>query len=45
MYTKHKWLSPTHYNFNYVQYLPSDYDESKTYPLVVFLHGSGERGD
>lgn len=45
MYTKHKWLSQTHFNFNYVKYLPSDYDESRTYPLVVFLHGSGERGE
>lgn len=24
---------------------PLQYDQSKTYPLVVFLHGSGERGN
>lgn len=45
MYTKHKWESNSHYNFNYVRYLPKDLDESKKYPLVFFLHGAGERGD
>ncbi|MEZ4811708.1 MAG: alpha/beta hydrolase-fold protein [Allomuricauda sp.] len=25
--------------------LPKDYDSSKKYPLVLFLHGSGERGN
>ena len=45
MYTKHKWESDRYYNFGYVKYLPRDYDESKTYPLVFFLHGAGERGD
>lgn len=24
---------------------PENYDETKTYPLVIFLHGAGERGD
>ena len=45
MYTKHSWKSDKWYNFSYVKYLPPDYDENKTYPLVVFLHGAGERGD
>ena len=45
MYTKHKWQSDTYYNFNYAQYLPKDFDENKEYPLVLFLHGAGERGD
>lgn len=45
MYTKHKWQSDVHYNFAYAQYLPKDYDESKKYPLVIFLHGAGEVGD
>ena len=45
MYTKHKWTSDVFYNFEYVMYLPKDYDENKTYPLVFFLHGAGERGN
>ena len=44
MYTKHKWISQSHYNFDYVTYLPKDYDETKKYPLVFFLHGAGEIG-
>ena len=44
-------------NFNYATYqkgenilpyrilLPKDYDKNKEYPLLVFLHGSGERGE
>ncbi len=45
MYTKHQWKTDRHFPFRYVQYLPPDYDETKTYPLVFFLHGAGERGD
>jgi len=29
----------------YVLYVPREYDASKAWPLVVFLHGAGERGD
>lgn len=45
MYTKHVWESDRYENFRYVKYLPKDYDESKKYPIVFFLHGAGERGD
>lgn len=45
MYTKHEWKSDRYFNFKYCKYLPKDYDETKKYPLVFFLHGAGERGD
>ena len=44
MYTKHVWNSDKHFNFNYVQYLPKDFNPEEKYPLVFFLHGAGERG-
>lgn len=33
--------------FDYLLYLPDDFDAAReqTYPLMLFLHGSGERGD
>ncbi|MEO0414570.1 MAG: hypothetical protein AAF226_06430, partial [Verrucomicrobiota bacterium] len=30
---------------DYLLYLPDEYEEKKHWPLLVFLHGSGERGD
>lgn len=32
--------------YNYLQYLPKDYeaDSAKNYPVLIFLHGSGEIG-
>ncbi|MBR7133920.1 MAG: prolyl oligopeptidase family serine peptidase [Clostridia bacterium] len=45
MYEKRKWQSDIYYNFNYVEYLPKDFDKTQKYPLVFFLHGAGERGD
>jgi predicted peptidase len=29
----------------YLLYLPKDYESKKAWPLVLFLHGAGERGD
>ena len=33
------------YTMNYRLYVPKNYDCGEMYPLVVFLHGSDERGD
>ena len=30
---------------DYLLYLPSDYEKNESWPLLLFLHGSGERGD
>jgi predicted peptidase len=30
---------------DYLLYLPEDFQGSRTYPLILFLHGSGERGN
>jgi predicted peptidase len=30
---------------DYLLYLPADYEKQESWPLLIFLHGSGERGD
>ena len=45
LYTKHIWQSDRYFNFQYLLYFPPDYDATKSYPLVFFLHGAGERGE
>lgn len=32
-------------SLNYLLYLPADYERQDKWPLLLFLHGSGERGD
>ena len=32
-------------SLEYLLYLPQDYEKQKAWPLLLFLHGSGERGD
>ena len=32
-------------DFDYLLYQPGNYSPETKYPLIVFLHGSGERGD
>jgi predicted peptidase len=31
--------------YNYLLFTPANYDKQDKWPLIVFLHGSGERGD
>lgn len=45
MYTKHRWEVEGKHAFGYVRYLPKDFDPNQKYPLVMFLHGAGERGE
>lgn len=37
--------SNIHVRINYLLYLPPDYATKEKVPLLVFLHGAGERGD
>ena len=32
-------------SLRYVVYVPRDYSRKKQWPVILFLHGSGERGD
>ena len=46
---KHGFLHRSHKDgeseSNYTLFVPHGYNGDKTYPLIVFLHGAGERGD
>ena len=32
-------------DLSYLLYLPDDYESKESWPLLLFLHGAGERGD
>ena len=43
-YKSHENTSIANYTMPYRLFIPDGYDPDKTYPLVLFLHGAGERG-
>ncbi|MFN2439957.1 MAG: phospholipase, partial [Chitinophagaceae bacterium] len=44
MYEKH-WYVHKGDTMPYRLLLPENYDPAKKYPLILFLHGAGERGN
>jgi len=43
-YKSHKNTSIVSYSMPYRLFVPEGYDSTKIYPLVLFLHGAGDRG-
>ena len=43
-FEKKVYVSEAGDTLRYRLLLPENYDENKCYPLVLFLHGAGERG-
>ena len=44
LYEKKQFLSPEGDTLDYRILFPENYDANKDYPLLLFLHGAGERG-
>lgn len=44
-YLRKTWISSTGDTLRYRLLLPENFDPAKSYPLVLFLHGAGERGN
>ena len=43
--TPHEMQRKVDVSLKYLLYLPKDYDTKESWPLMLFLHGAGERGD
>ncbi len=43
-FSRESYTTKKGYTLLYRRYVPKDYDFGKYYPLVIFLHGAGERG-
>ena len=44
-YLAREWLNKNNENINYRLRAPNSIDKKKKYPLLVYFHGSGGRGD
>ena len=44
-YKKREFRNPAGQTLHYRWYVPSDLKENETVPILLFLHGAGERGD
>jgi predicted peptidase len=44
-YLRRTWVSPGGDTLRYRLLLPENFDSSRSYPFVLFLHGAGERGN
>lgn len=45
MYTKHYYNAEVGHGFHYLKYVPKDAAPGEKLPLVVYMHGAGERGN
>lgn len=45
LYSKREFISPEGKKLLYRMLLPERYDQSRKYPLILVLHGAGERGN
>ena len=45
MYTKHYYSAEVGQGFHYLKYMPSGASQDDKLPLIIYMHGAGERGN